>query len=160
MLFYWHASFAIMVVNPQGWTVGFWSWMTFELGILGGTTLFLFIGLCSWIVETFFCKKEEPQQQATPTESSVPADTSKKQSRLARLFDPFKFSEHTECVICLMDFEKDEMVTALPCDFRHYFHTECILNWSKKNTSCPLCKKSFSMAAITEFNNKLTLQID
>ena len=31
-----------------------------------------------------------------------------------------------ECTICLDEFEPDSMVTPLPCDVRHYFHTACI----------------------------------
>ena len=66
--------------------------------------------------------------------------------KLSRAFDPFRFSDHAECAICLMNFERDEMVTALPCDYRHYFHTQCILNWSDKQSACPLCKKYFAMS--------------
>ena len=53
-------------------------------------------------------------------------DASSQLGKISRTFDPFKFSEHTECVICLMEFSETEMVTALPCDVRHYFHTSCI----------------------------------
>jgi len=39
------------------------------------------------------------------------------------------------------DFLKDEEVTPLDCDVRHYFHTECIKVWVEKgNNSCPLCR--------------------
>ena len=79
---------------------------------------------------------------------------------MSRAFDPFRFSEHSECVICLMDFEPDELVTALPCDYRHYFHTHCILNWSEKQSACPLCKKYFAMSSIQDFNNRLTIETD
>jgi len=81
-------------------------------------------------------------------------------SRLSRAFDPFRFSEHSECAICLMNFERDELVTALPCDYRHYFHTHCILNWSEKQSACPLCKKYFAMSSIQDFNNRLTIETD
>ena len=59
-----------------------------------------------------------------------------------------------------MNFERDEMVTALPCDYRHYFHTHCILNWSEKQSACPLCKKYFAMSSIQDFNNRLTIETD
>ena len=45
---------------------------------------------------------------------------------VSRVFDPFKFKEHTECSICLADYDSNAMVTVLPCDVRHYFHAECI----------------------------------
>ena len=59
------------------------------------------------------------------------------------MFDFNKFSEHEECVICLMPFEDSDMVTPLPCDKRHYFHSACIEQWSKTNNDCPLCKTVF-----------------
>ena len=59
---------------------------------------------------------------------------------VGRTFDPFKFNDHSECSICLCEFEAEELVTVLPCDVRHYFHSECIRDWSKRSTTCPLCK--------------------
>ena len=47
----------------------------------------------------------------------------------------------SECAICLCEFKEDQEVTPLPCDIRHYFHTECIKNWLKEKTKCPLCNK-------------------
>ena len=43
-------------------------------------------------------------------------------------------------MICLGDFADDDMVTPLPCDVKHYFHTSCIENWLPYHNSCPLCK--------------------
>ena len=76
---------------------------------------------------------------------------------VARAFDPFKFREHTECSICLTEFDESSMVTVLPCDVRHYFHAKCIQDWSRIHTNCPLCKANFTLAQIREFNSKLTL---
>ena len=38
-------------------------------------------------------------------------------------------------------FDKDSFVTALPCESRHYFHSECLEDWVKQTTfaSCPIC---------------------
>ena len=36
------------------------------------------------------------------------------------------------------------MVTSLPCDKRHYFHSACIEQWSETNNDCPLCKTVFN----------------
>lgn len=47
--------------------------------------------------------------------------------QVARPFDPVKFTEHDDCIICLVPFEaKKSRLTVLPCDVRHYFHMECI----------------------------------
>lgn len=50
-------------------------------------------------------------------------ETSNNLGQMSRLFDFSKFSEHEECSICLMPFTSDCMVTPLPCDKRHYFHS-------------------------------------
>ena len=57
-------------------------------------------------------------------------------------YDPAVFQHEDTCKICLCEYEKDDMVTRLKCDRRHYFHTECIEGWIKqgKNT-CPFCNK-------------------
>ena len=82
----------------------------------------------------------------------------RKLGAVARAFDPFKFREHFECVICLMEFQPNEMVTVLPCDVRHYFHANCIQDWSRKeHSTCPLCKKEFTADQICEFNSRLSL---
>ena len=43
-----------------------------------------------------------------------------------------------------MDYDDDENVIVLPCDDRHFFHKECIVNWFRSATNyeilCPLCK--------------------
>ena len=69
----------------------------------------------------------------------------KKAYKISTIFDPFKFNEHTECIICLEEFSVNELVTALPCDVRHYFHTHCIREWAKNNSTCPLCKAEFTL---------------
>jgi hypothetical protein len=48
---------------------------------------------------------------------------------------------HKLCMICLADFEKhDEIRIIKLC--KHFFHSECLLMWIRKEESCPLCKKS------------------
>lgn len=64
-------------------------------------------------------------------------------TKMARLFDLNKFSEHTECPICLMSFTDVDMVTPLPCDKRHYFHSKCIEEWSLNHHDCPVCRIEF-----------------
>ena len=63
---------------------------------------------------------------------------------LTRLFrtkyDQNVFKSQEACMICLVNFDEDSMVTPLPCDIRHYFHTNCIEQWLEINPLCPLCK--------------------
>ena len=51
-------------------------------------------------------------------------------------------------MICLVNFDEDSLVTPLPCDIRHYFHTTCIEQWLMINASCPLCKSPVTMEEI------------
>ncbi len=37
-------------------------------------------------------------------------------------FNPDQNQAFEQCAICLMDFEKDDEITPLPCDEKHYFH--------------------------------------
>ena len=46
--------------------------------------------------------------------------------------------EKKSCMICLEDYKNGEKATTLPCI--HFYHTNCINNWLKKQNSCPICK--------------------
>lgn len=45
----------------------------------------------------------------------------------------------TECAICLVDFEKTDMVSVTNCN--HVFHNECIQEWSHYKHDCPVCRE-------------------
>ncbi len=56
-------------------------------------------------------------------------------------FDPEVFKFENQCKICLMEYEKDDEITKLKCDERHYFHTECIIKWIEQgHNDCPFCR--------------------
>ncbi|KAJ9565479.1 hypothetical protein OSB04_001445 [Centaurea solstitialis] len=42
------------------------------------------------------------------------------------------------CVVCQVEFEKEERVGVLQC--KHRFHAECIKKWLLHKNLCPLCK--------------------
>lgn len=48
-----------------------------------------------------------------------------------------------ECCICLEVFDQEEDIIFLPCGCLQIYHSMCILNWLKKNMSCPSCRKNF-----------------
>ncbi|GMF32127.1 unnamed protein product [Phytophthora lilii] len=52
--------------------------------------------------------------------------------------DMQKTETHTECVICLSDYEKDDQVISLPCG--HTFHKDCGMTWLKEHNVCPTCR--------------------
>lgn len=45
------------------------------------------------------------------------------------------------CSICLEEFIQKENIITLECS--HYYHQKCIIDWFKKETTCPLCRKIF-----------------
>lgn len=47
-----------------------------------------------------------------------------------------------ECSICFDKIKKRQKFRALPCSNvkQHCFHTKCIDQWLKNNTSCPVCR--------------------
>ena len=48
--------------------------------------------------------------------------------------------DDTNCVVCFtdMDKESEELEDCPRC--KKYFHNECIAQWKKHNTTCPLCR--------------------
>ena len=69
-------------------------------------------------------------------------------------YDGRIFSSHKECAFCIESFQPGEPVIALPCDIRHYFHSRCILVWSRTQKFCPLCKFDFDEWLVKKFNAK------
>ena len=52
-----------------------------------------------------------------------------------------KDNDNKSCCICLVDFEDNSKISILPkCN--HIFHTECIIEWGKYKTSCPVCRNT------------------
>ena len=48
--------------------------------------------------------------------------------------------EDTNCVVCFMDMDKEtEDLEDCP-NCKKYFHKECIAQWKKRNSTCPLCR--------------------
>lgn len=44
----------------------------------------------------------------------------------------------TECPICCGNFTDSEHVSITGC--KHYFHTNCLVEWGHYNTACPVCR--------------------
>ncbi|MEN2497891.1 MAG: hypothetical protein MHMPM18_002222 [Marteilia pararefringens] len=60
-----------------------------------------------------------------------------------------KEGHHNECPVCLEAFADDERIRILAC--RHTFHSDCIITWLERNTSCPMCRK------LIEYNELLAM---
>jgi hypothetical protein len=53
--------------------------------------------------------------------------------------EKFKLPEDKkDCIICMSTFEHGEKVSTLPC--LHIYHSQCIKDWFKSNSTCPVCK--------------------
>jgi hypothetical protein len=44
-----------------------------------------------------------------------------------------------QCCICYDDFENRKVVQ-VPCASKHAYHVDCIIQWLRGNTTCPLCR--------------------
>jgi len=53
-------------------------------------------------------------------------------------------SSQTQCMVCLSTFEDGERARRLPC--HHVFHTQCIDEWLRRCTDCPICKANVDRA--------------
>ena len=54
---------------------------------------------------------------------------------------PFRkalFDDNINCIICMENFNENELVKQLPCG--HVFHGECIDQWLGEQKNCPFCK--------------------
>ncbi|KAK9674303.1 hypothetical protein RND81_12G224600 [Saponaria officinalis] len=53
----------------------------------------------------------------------------------------FAASENGQCIICLAEYHKEDVVRILPyCG--HYFHRNCIDIWLLQHCTCPVCRIS------------------
>lgn len=55
------------------------------------------------------------------------------------------------CSICYMPFENSDFVITLP-ECEHMYHKDCITNWFKTHTTCPVCRTDIKK--ILQKNNK------
>jgi E3 ubiquitin-protein ligase DOA10 len=67
------------------------------------------------------------------------------------VYDPDTFKQTDQCAICLSEFEESQSVSPLPCNIKHYFHTECLEQWMKTKQECPLCRAEITEDALKDF---------
>ncbi|KAK7284327.1 hypothetical protein RJT34_19072 [Clitoria ternatea] len=96
----------------------------------------------------------------SPSNNTVGPITAARSRRAARGLDPavidtFPILEYSEvkvhkigkealeCAVCLCEFEETETLRLIPkCD--HVFHPDCIDEWLKSHTTCPVCRANLS----------------
>ncbi|CAD8189526.1 unnamed protein product [Paramecium octaurelia] len=52
------------------------------------------------------------------------------------------------CSVCLVQFELKEKYCKTPCN--HYFHEQCLLDWTTKQANCPVCRQGLLENEINE----------
>lgn len=58
------------------------------------------------------------------------------------------------CPICFKNLKSS---FAFPDSSQHIFCSNCLSNWKKYNSTCPMCRKSFSLLNIFKYNRKIIL---
>lgn len=67
--------------------------------------------------------------------------TAASEKQVSELIDrPLRAEEDHDCPICAATFSTGEVVSQMPCDERHFFHTDCIVGWLRINPTCPICR--------------------
>lgn len=77
-------------------------------------------------------------------------------------WDPETFKAQDMCSICMQPFNEVDTVTPLPCDSKHYFHSECIVGWFQagtQTTTCPICRTHFTRDQMKAYSESVNAQI-
>ncbi|CDU15902.1 RING zinc finger protein, putative [Plasmodium yoelii] len=66
-----------------------------------------------------------------------------------------KFNKQTNenedmCSICMVDYMENDNIMIMPCDKRHFFHSNCLSKWLNKSQVCPICRTNI----VTCLNSK------
>ncbi len=86
---------------------------------------------------TFVQLIEMLARRANPNEN--PGMSQQELSSLPKVSYHRKNEEPDLCTICYCEFEENEGIIELSC--KHMFHQECIFEWLKRVSNCPVCKK-------------------
>lgn len=69
-------------------------------------------------------------------------------------YDPALFGEgedklyHSECPICLMEWDHDDSIKVTSCG--HAFHEACLGGWLERNRTCALCRRDLAQRTLLE----------
>lgn len=88
------------------------------------------------------------EYQTTVTNENTP-ETTATTAKAATTIAPGCDEEECEgaCNICLNEFQQGEEVSdASNPECRHFFHTECVIDWLLRNRICPICRRDFLQA--------------
>lgn len=57
--------------------------------------------------------------------------------------------DDTTCPICLSEYKPNETLKTIP-ECQHCFHANCIDEWLRLNSTCPICRKSPNLSTQQE----------
>ena len=69
------------------------------------------------------------------------------------------FLNDKECLICMTEFSSDQKITFCPYSYKHYFHSECLLNWFKTSKACPKCNTPISIEYINSRKDEYNIKV-
>lgn len=101
---------------------------------------YLMMGVILYISFCCFCKTHNERNTDLNVRLNQETDVN---SRIVEKIknntvDPNILAKGSCCSICLDDFDETKDIVYLDC--QHIYHTECIIEWINKDTSCPLCR--------------------
>ena len=67
----------------------------------------------------------------------------------------YNILKHKKCAICLSKYKKKNNIIILKC--LHLYHVNCIDKWFNTNTSCPTCRKKYTLS--DNINKKKILKL-
>ncbi|CAN6237702.1 unnamed protein product [Urochloa humidicola] len=80
-----------------------------------------------------------PKARTASSPVPVESDVLEEGPVIARPYDDGEDGSVAECVVCLGEVEKGDMVRRLSA-CQHVFHQECIDIWLRDNSICPVCR--------------------
>ncbi|KRX08395.1 hypothetical protein PPERSA_08594 [Pseudocohnilembus persalinus] len=58
-------------------------------------------------------------------------------------FDKEKLGVEKDCIICFQELETKDLTQCSTC--QKFIHQSCIIEWTKKNNTCPLCRQRWQI---------------
>lgn len=112
--------------------------------------------LCIFIPMFIYYSRRNAQPQWIPAAPQFVQNLYKQKfTDFSRTHQAGVTDQDKSCAICFVEYGENDDITPLPCDDRHFFHTECIEGWLKSNNSCPMCRVPITQAAIEEQRQKV-----
>jgi hypothetical protein len=73
----------------------------------------------------------------------MPASETLLNSICSESYNSCKHTGDLSCTICTVEYAEGDQIIVMQCDSRHFFHTECIKQWLRINSNCPICRSPY-----------------